>query len=122
MMYDEHDERPELVTKRARVIMLERVGTYIIVVALVVLLIFDIANAFMEAEQRSVLIDCTTPGGECFKEGQERTAAAIQQLIDDNLLQEVATRRVVVLAAQCANQPGVQTVDQIEACVERGLK
>lgn len=49
---------------------------------------------------------CTTPGEECFQEGQERTADAIADI-----------NRVTVYAASCADKPGVQGQAEIYACV-----
>lgn len=57
-----------------------------------------------------ILIDCTTPGHKCYEDGQARarTFGANIQLI-------------VVLAAACAKQPQNVTVEQIQACVVKGL-
>lgn len=121
MAYDEHNQRPELVQKRARMIAVERFSVVLVALMLTVILLLDIFNTYVETQKRNRLMDCTTPGGQCFAESQRRTAQAIKQIIDENVFEEVATRRVVVLAAQCANRAGVQTVDQIESCVEYGL-
>ena len=57
------------------------------------------------------VLDCTSPEGQCFKDGQKRTASAVGDI-----------NRVVILAAACASAlPGELTVDErqveIQACV-----
>lgn len=52
------------------------------------------------------VLDCTTPGGKCFKRGRRATAKAVGDI-----------NRVIVLAAACADRPGDQTREQIERCV-----
>lgn len=118
----EFQDRPELVRKRARAIMLQRLlvaAGIILGVIMVLFILWDIAEG---RDRRAQLLDCTQPGGQCYQDGQERTAEAVQSIIDESLLQEAATRRVVVLAAYCAAQPGQETVEQIEACITREMK
>lgn len=66
----------------------------------------------LKATERTLAIveDCTTPGSECFQEGQRRTAAAIADI-----------NRVTVYAAACADRPGVQGQSEIYACVVESL-
>lgn len=52
------------------------------------------------------VLDCTTPGGKCFKRSKRATARAVGDI-----------NRVIVLAATCADMPGDQTQRQIERCV-----
>ena len=115
-------DRPELVRKRARTNMAQRLlgaAALLLGVLMILFILWDIEDGRKRGE---VLLDCTTPGGECFEAGQTRTARAVQNIIDESLLQEAATRRVVVLAAYCAAQPGVETVEQIERCIEDGMR
>lgn len=58
-----------------------------------------------------ILIDCTTPGHDCYEQGQQRTGEAIVRL-----------NQIIVLASYCAKQPGNVTVEQIQACVVKGLR
>jgi hypothetical protein len=64
---------------------------------------------------RNLIIDCVTPTGKCFREGQARTGAAIQSI-----------NQVSILAAACAPDyvtlPLAQRTDAIKACIVRGLK
>lgn len=73
--------------------------------------------------------NCTEADGQCYKENQRRTAEAIQQLIDANQLNEVATRRVVLLTAACQERPDIaqeadlaERVDLLQRCVDERLK
>jgi hypothetical protein len=52
------------------------------------------------------IVDCTSPGRDCFERGQKQTAEAVASI-----------NRVAVLAAACADKPRRQTVEQIQACV-----
>ena len=49
---------------------------------------------------------CTDPAGECYKQGQERTGAAVASI-----------NEVIIYAAACADQPGVDSVPKIRNCV-----
>lgn len=54
---------------------------------------------------------CTTPGRECFKRGQDATAAAVASI-----------NQVAVYAAVCADRPGTTTVPRIQRCIEELLE
>lgn len=118
---NEFTERPELVKLRARTIRVQWAwNAFWIVVVVIVLgiLTFDVLNG---QAARKELLDCTTPGGECYREGNQRTADAIAQLIEANTLSEVATRRVVVIAAACAATLENPTTARVEQCVNAQL-
>jgi hypothetical protein len=121
MNVDEFDHRPDLVKKRARAIIIERFAMVFvaafIVASIVLLVIINVQGQGV----RDTLLDCTQPGGECYSEGQQRTAKFIQQLIDANNLGDVATQRIVVIASACADLPGVGSVDEIQKCVNDRL-
>lgn len=61
------------------------------------------ADAARAAER---IEDCTTPGRECFDDGQRRLARTVGS-INDN----------AVAAAYCADQPGTQTIVELTACI-----
>lgn len=64
--------------------------------------------------QTALIVDCTQPGGQCYRNAQARQADVLghpRGPIND----------VIVLAAACADRPGVATEDQIRACVIKGL-
>lgn len=56
------------------------------------------------------LIDCTTPGGQCFEDGNDRTGEAIGTI-----------NEVTILAASCVQLPGIDTEAEIRECIEQGL-
>lgn len=87
-----------------------------------------VTNAIVSTTTRDALIDCVDPEGHCFQEGQERTAGVVQQLIESNQLDETATRRVVVLAAVCAEERAIRLepnysirIKLMEECVNEQL-
>ena len=64
-------------------------------------------NAAQAAERGTDRIeDCTTPGRECFEEGQSRLAEAITGIND-----------YATYAAACADKPRQQTYEEIKACI-----
>lgn len=68
----------------------------------------DAATAAKRASDR--IEDCTTPGRACFKQSQKRSAGIVK-LVND------AQRQASIYAASCADRPGSQSADEIEACV-----
>jgi hypothetical protein len=72
-------------------------------------------------QTRDRIADCTTPGGECYQEGQKRTGEAIQILYEQGIAREKITRTVVRLAAACADKPGSQTAQEILLCIEERM-
>ena len=58
-----------------------------------------------------VIRDCTESTGQCFKDGQRRTA----KVVGDISLSQVA-------AVACADQEGQQDAGEIAACVKRTIK
>lgn len=113
----EFEDRPELVKKRARALIVQRLAAAALAVFVIASLTLTAYNAIVGIATRAALLDCTTPGGQCYQEGQKRTAEAIRQLVEANEAGEVTTREIVILAADCADNPGVDTADEIEACV-----
>lgn len=121
-MTEEFEGRPDLIKARARDILLRNLMVASGALFVLLVLIGLTYNAFVGADARAQLIDCTTPGSSCYDEGQKRMEAAVENLIQANQLDEVATRRIVVLAAACAERRGVNSVEEIQVCVDKGLK
>lgn len=118
----EFQNRPELVRKRAHSIIVVRVFQATIALAVAVMLSIQTYNAITLLDTRGRLLDCTTPEGECYKDGERRTQRAVQHLIESNSLDEVATRRIVILAAACASNGLNNTYVEVQRCVDRQLK
>ena len=126
---NEFADRPELVKKRARVLRLQWVLallSIVVIISVLTLLTYDVANG---VRARDRLLDCTTPNGVCYNEGQSRTAAVVQQLIDANKLDEVATRRIVVVTETCSLVPRIEAqedfvkrLEMIQLCVDQRLE
>lgn len=115
---DEFDGRPELVKKRARAFILQRVFILAVSVFMTVSMIILVMNALASIKSRDILLDCTQPSGQCAKESQEETGKIIQNLIDANSLGDVATQRVVVLTAICAEEPEIKAEDVQDRRIE----
>lgn len=111
MRSDEFDGRPELVRKRAVNIAMGRLLIALFIIWLVGTNMIQVWDIFEGREQRGILVDCTSPGGECYERGQERTGEAVGNI-----------NRIVVLAAACADRPGAHTVLEIERCIKGHLE
>lgn len=59
--------------------------------------------------QTKILIDCTTPEGECYKESNKRQSGAIQLIGEQSA-------RAAAAATVCAKIPGNDTFDEVYAC------
>lgn len=115
---NEFTDRPELVKKRARNILLQR-----LMIALAGLIVFSLLlgtfiTVYTGAQTRGTLLDCVEPGGQCFKEGQDRTGDYIGDI-----------NKISVLAAACAQDPAVigeprmaVRIKLTQECVENGLE
>lgn len=119
---DEFQERPALVRQRVRVEILDRVWKAVLLIFVILALGISAVNAVVSIDYRQRLLDCTVPEGQCAQEGQERTAEAIQSLIQAGLDREEITRQVVVAAAACADQAGVDTEEEIQKCVDKKME
>lgn len=96
------------------------VGTVALAIAIVLVLQTSLLLQQQKFDEvgkatRDRLLDCTDPNGQCYQDGQKRSGAAIKQIND-------AQKQVVTIAAYCAKQPGNQTLEQIEDCVNKELK
>lgn len=101
---DEFDGRPELVKKRGRVILLQRLAVAIVTIYIIGSLTLLVLNAIQASQTRHTLIDCTSPSGKCYQEGQKRQGKVINQLIQS----DATTQHIVVLAAACAEEDAIR--------------
>lgn len=58
---------------------------------------------------------CIDPTGTCYKSGDRRSGAVVKTLNESQ-------KHIVTVAAYCAKQPGNNTLEQIEACVNKELE
>jgi hypothetical protein len=119
---DEFDGRPELVKKRARVIIVKRAIASVIALFMLATLALLAYNAIQSIRTRNALLDCTTPTGQCYHQSQKRTGLLIESLINNLTTSDAVTRRIVILAASCADESQSQTVEEIQQCVDSRLK
>jgi hypothetical protein len=112
----------DVVKHRARVIVIQRVLVVMVCIGLVLVLALLSYDAYNGLKVRSEIVNCTTPEGKCFAENQRRTAEAVRAIAEDGIEREAVTRRIISLAASCADEPGPQTYKEIEACIRDRLK
>lgn len=113
--YSEYHDRPELVKKRAKTLLARNVTLAIIVVILAAGLILDFYTNLSSVQARDTIVDCVDPEGKCYKDGQERTGAAVTGIV-------VGTREVIIATQVCNNKHPNATVDELEACVDKEIK
>jgi hypothetical protein len=73
-----------------------------------VLILVNVATVALLIYSTLLLVDCTTPQGECTKRQQQRTT---------ELLHEIARHDEAV--AYCANKPENNTLVKIQECTKR---
>jgi type II secretory pathway pseudopilin PulG len=93
-------------------------GIVVVLLMLGVLLIILVQNQQRATVSRALLrdnvstsaqiADCTTAGGKCYEQGQRRSAEAVQQLINAD-----------VVIARCARSTDTDT--QLQRCVDAGF-
>jgi hypothetical protein len=109
----------DVVKKRAQVLLVQRgfivIGSLILMLILG-LLVFDAVTAYTA---RKELLNCTTPPGECYEEGQKNTAKAI---VSGSALLHVDTRRVVILTTICQERLHTKDESELTTCVNRMLQ
>ncbi len=104
--HDEHDDRPELIKKRGRVILFDRLWRAFLTLLLLGIGTIMIYDVIIGHQTRSEILDCTVPGGECYQEGQKRT----QDVLDD-------IGEIIRLTVSCADEVGTQSEAEIRECV-----
>jgi hypothetical protein len=114
---NEFEDRPELVKKRARALLALSVWKLFWVSMLFVILSILVFDAVQGVKARRELLDCTTPGGECFQESQQRTGAAVAAIVRQGAEDELVTRRILVFALVCVQHEGADTVQKLDRCV-----
>lgn len=83
----------------------------VIVLLLAGALTLTVQNAKIARQNREIsrqVADCTTAGGRCYQEGQRRTGEAVADIA-----------RMQVLVEVCGSQPGVDTVAEVQRCVQQ---
>lgn len=83
-------------------------GLLVVLVLVLVVQIYQLAQQNNQLNER--IVDCTTPGRLCFEDGQKRTADAVALL-----------NRYTEAAVVCADATGVQSREEVRACIIRTL-
>lgn len=117
-------DHPDLDRQKLRSDMVTRVAIVLVALTTVATLFLLAFLAFQAREQavangvinrevlatQHLLADCTTPGGKCYREGQERTAKAVQGINRGNLI-------AVAAVLDCRGK-GNRSAQEILACAE----
>lgn len=119
---NEFTHRPALIAQAEKVKTLQVLLQIVAALGVVVILIYVILGYQIGAQQRDRLLDCTTPAGECYKEGQKRTAEAIKVLIAEDKKGHAQVQEVLTIVAVCADRPGPQTREEIMQCMIEEVK
>lgn len=92
--------------KHARSLLLWRLVQTLIVFIVAASFVLIVLLLQRNADLSASIKDCIDPSGHCYKEGSDRA-----KLLGD----------VSAFAAACADLPGTQSADQIQACILRKL-
>jgi hypothetical protein len=110
-----------LVKKRARVILTTWIAVSLFVLWMLISSALDMWSAWEAHNARETLLDCVTPAGQCYQDGQSRTATAVDELMKDGIERETVTRATIIASVWCDKQPNVIGLEELEACVKQQL-
>lgn len=119
-MTTDPQDRPEIIRKRAKVILVQSLWKWFISLIVVAVLTLVVIDTLQGRAVRQELLDCTTPEGDCYKDGQKRTAKVVDQLYQQGLDREAVTRRIIILGNTCSDI--YADLDDVVACVNERLK
>lgn len=68
------------------------------------------------------ILDCTTPGGKCYKAGTARSSQVVRELQEDH--QKIIANQQILntYITYCSHLPGNNTIERIEICVNKELE
>jgi hypothetical protein len=112
----------EVQKQRARYVVIQRslvvIGTVVLLVAFALLVFTSVQGYYARQE----LIDCTTPEGECYQEGQKETGKAVDAIVRETIENakplHADTRVMAAMAAYCSHQREAQTYQEMLDCIE----
>lgn len=118
----------DLTTKRKRAILLGNLTVFMFIVFCVMALGFLLLSTWYDAQTKAEILDCTEPTGECYQQGESRMKGVVDQVLQDGIDRETVTRRVVIIAALCSEDPAIrdiadqsQRITAMERCVNREI-
>lgn len=110
------------IRKRGQLIAVQRSVIVLATIAVLFVVFVVTLDSLSGISDRGRLIDCTKPGGHCYKESQARLANAVEDIMKQGIERETVTRQIVTLAAYCASKQHNQTLSQIEQCIKQQMK
>lgn len=90
------------------------VGITATIVAVTLILVGIFSMLYQNFKLTNQIEDCINPKGSCYQNGDRRQGAAIKTINESQ-------KQIITIAAYCAKQPGNNTLEQIEACVNKEL-
>jgi hypothetical protein len=111
----------KITKKRARLIFWQWFAGGILLLWLIVTTTLGAISAYEAHYARNQIVDCVSPGEPCYEESQKRTGKAVQKLLEDGIQRETITRATIIASVWCDEQPGVNGLAQLEACVKNQL-
>ena len=112
----------EVDRKRVQAELIRRIAIVALSVWLLFVSGFLLFNTIQSINTRQSILDCTAPDGKCYSRSVEQQGKAIEQIITGGQRDELATRRIVVLAAYCADRQGAApTPTSIQVCIEEEM-
>lgn len=113
-------DHPTVVRAKARVIMVEFIFRWFLVLVGVVILTLVVVDTLQGREVRRELVSCGVEGGACYERTQDNIEAAIQRIYEQGLDRERITRQIILLANACEDEQGPD-LDAITECVNERL-
>lgn len=91
---------------------------YMVAMLLILLMIMvaivqflTLANVLKTTDQ---IKSCIDPKGQCYRTGDRRSSAVVKTINDNQ-------KQIVTITVFCAKQPGNETLEQIQSCVDKEL-
>jgi hypothetical protein len=108
----EYQERAKLARSRFRTTVIAITSTAALLLAGIFILFLKVNDSLASGKSvRNTLLDCVRPTGQCYQDGQKKTAGYLGDL-----------NRVIILAAVCAQKTADRPLDEAtqatQACVQ----
>jgi hypothetical protein len=107
--------------KRARLIFWQWFTGGILLLWLVASTTLSLIAALEAHNARDQIVSCVIPDGECYEQNQKRTGHVVEELLEDGIQRETVTRATIIASVWCDEQPDVEGLAELEACVKNQL-
>jgi hypothetical protein len=86
----------------------------LLIVAILLVIVVQFVTLFRVGDTADKLLDCTEAKGACYQEQVKRSGVIVNDIGERQ-------KQIVTIASYCAKQPGNNTLEQIEDCVNNEL-